>query len=108
MRVGLITALSLAAVVVVPGVAIAQTSIRELKQQNSVTVSGEVVRVWGDEFILRDRTGEMLVEAETRSIRQADLKPGDRITVVGKFDDDSFEAQSMTTARGNTIYVFDD
>jgi uncharacterized protein YdeI (BOF family) len=85
------------------------SNIRDLQRVNSVTISGEVVQVRGDEFILRDATGEMLVEAESLAIRQANLKAGDRVTVVGSYDDDnSFETFSITAGNGPVIYVFDD
>ncbi|WP_088890187.1 NirD/YgiW/YdeI family stress tolerance protein [Leptolyngbya ohadii] len=83
-------------------------SIANLQRMNSVTIAGEVVQVRGEEFILRDGTGEMLVEAESPAIRQANLKAGDRVTIAGQYDDDSFEAFSITPANGTVIYVFDD
>lgn len=83
-------------------------TIANLQRINTTTLTGEVVQVQGDEFILRDATGELLVEAEFSAIRQANLKPGDRITVAGQVDDNSFEAFSLTPANRATIYVFDD
>lgn len=109
MRLGLVSTLAFTAAFTLPVVAVAQTSIGELQQQNSVTISGEVVRVQGDDFILSDGTGQILVEAESRPIRQASLKAGDRVTVAGRYDDDtSFEAFSITPSDGQVIYVFDD
>lgn len=88
---------------------IAQTTIGNLQQQNSTTISGDVVRVQREDFILGDGTGQILVEAESRPIRQANLKEGDRVTVSGNYDDDnSFEALSLTPENGTVIYVFDD
>lgn len=88
---------------------IAQTTIGDLQRQNSMTISGDVVRVQGEDFILGDGTGQILVEAESRPIRQANLKVGDRVTVAGNYDDDnSFEAWSITPENGTVIYVFDD
>ena len=66
------------------------------------------MQVRGDEFILRDATGEMLVEAESPAIRRAKLKAGDRVTLVGHYNDDGFETFSITPANGTAIYVFDD
>jgi uncharacterized protein YdeI (BOF family) len=92
-----------------PAIATAQTTIGELQQANSVTLSGEVLRVQGDDFILSDGTGQIWVEAERRPIREAGLKVGDRVTVAGVYDDEnSFEALSITPAGGTVIYVFDD
>ncbi|MBD2463647.1 NirD/YgiW/YdeI family stress tolerance protein [Oscillatoria sp. FACHB-1407] len=113
MKLGFATTLALASALIVPATAIAQTTIGDLQRQNSVTISGEVVRVQGDDFILNDGTGQILVEAESRSIRQVNLRAGDRITVAGQYtDDNAFEALSLTPgsgeAIGEAIYVFDD
>jgi uncharacterized protein YdeI (BOF family) len=75
---------------------------------HATTLTGEVVQVQGDQFILRDATSELLVEAESAAIRQANLKAGDRVRVAGHYDDDGFEVFSITPANGTAIYVFDD
>lgn len=109
MKLGFATTLAFAAAFSTTVAAIAQTTIGDLQQANTVTLSGEVVRVQRDDFILSDGTGQILVEAETRPIRQANLQVGDRVTVAGRYDDDnSFEALSLTLTSGEVIYVFDD
>lgn len=109
MKFKLLPALVFTSVLTVPLVALAQTTIADLQQANSVTLSGEVVRVQGDDFILSDGTGQILVEAESRPIRQANLNAGDRVTVAGTYSDDNdFEAYSITPSSGETIYIFDD
>jgi uncharacterized protein YdeI (BOF family) len=108
MKLGFAAALALASTSMV-SVAIAQTTIGDLQRQNSVTIAGEVIRVQGDDFILNDGTGQILVEAESRPIRQANLQVGDRITVAGSYgDDNEFEALSLTPSNGEVIYIFDD
>lgn len=125
MRVGFATTLMLTVAISLPFVAVASplqrriaqntmpaatpSNIGDLQRLNNRTITGEVVQIWNDELILRDATGEMLVEAESLAIRQANLKAGDRVTVVGSYDDDnSFEAFSITAGNGPVIYVFDD
>lgn len=109
MKLRFATALAFAAALTVPAMAIAQTTISDLQRDNSTTISGEVVRVQGDDFILSDATGQILVEVETRPIHQANLQAGDRVTVAGRYDDDnSFEALSIMTINGEVIYIFDD
>lgn len=89
--------------------AIAQNTIGNLQRANSATISGEVIRVQRDDFILSDGTGQILVEAESSSVRQANLRVGDRVTVAGNYDEgNSFEALSITPENGTVIYVFDD
>jgi uncharacterized protein YdeI (BOF family) len=116
MKLRLLTPLALTAALTIPLIAAAplrtkaeQTSIGALQQQNSITLSGEIVRVQGDDFILSDGTGQILVEAESRPLRQANLQNGDRVSVVGQYDDDNgFEALSITPNGGSVIYIFDD
>ncbi|MBD1911345.1 MULTISPECIES: NirD/YgiW/YdeI family stress tolerance protein [unclassified Leptolyngbya] len=109
MNLGFATTLAFLATLVVPTITTAQSTIGELQQTNSVTLSGEVLRVQGDDFILSDGTGQIWVEAERRPIREAGLKAGDRVTVAGVYDDEnSFEALSITPSNGTVIYVFDD
>lgn len=108
----------LASAVSIPGIAIAQTSlpnlvaqttIGDLQRNNSVTLSGSVVRIQDDDFILDDGTGQILIEAESRPLRQANLKAGDTLTVTGRYDDDNdFDAISITLSSGEVIYIFDD
>jgi uncharacterized protein YdeI (BOF family) len=67
------------------------------------------VQVYREDFVLDDGTGQILVEAESQPLRQAKLKPGDRITVVGTYDDDNkFEAIRLQSSDGKVIPVFDD
>jgi uncharacterized protein YdeI (BOF family) len=110
MKLAFVPALAVVSALSIPALAIAQTSIGDLRQTNSVTLSGEIVRVQGDDFILSDGTGQILVEAESRPVRRANLKPGDQVTVAGTYSDDNdFEAFSITpAASGEVIYVFDD
>lgn len=100
---------ALATILSLPSVAAAQTSIQELQSTNSTSISGEVVRIYGEDFILDDGTGQILVEAERRSLRQANLEAGQQVTVVGNYDDDnSFNAISITRADGEVVQVLDD
>lgn len=106
--------LVLAAGMTVPFTAMAQTSetptgtIEELRSVNSTTIAGEIVRISGDDFILDDGTGQILVEAESRPLRRANLNVGETVTVSGTFSDDDFEAFRIVRADGETIYIFDD
>ncbi len=104
-----ISALTITSALAMSTAALAQTTIDALQQANGVTLSGEIVRIQGDEFILNDGTGQILVEAESRPLRQANLKPGDRVTVAGTYtDENDIEAYRITPASGEVIYIFDD
>ncbi len=115
----------LAAIAVIPSVVTAQantqvvaqtgtptnapTSIGNLQLANTVTISGQIVQLYSEDFILDDGTGQILVEAEDRPLRQAKFAVGERVTVNGTYDDDnSFDAMRITRANGAVVYVFDD
>ncbi|MBF2089341.1 MAG: DNA-binding protein [Synechococcales cyanobacterium K44_A2020_017] len=89
-------------------VSFAQETIRDLRSTNTLTLSGEVMRIMGDDFVLDDGTGQILVDAESYAIRQAGLSLGDTVTVTGTYDDHDFEAISITPDGGEIIYIFDD
>lgn len=89
-------------------VSFAQETIRDLRSTNTLTLSGEVMRIMGDDFVLDDGTGQILVDAESYAIRQAGLSLGDTVTVTGTYDDHDFEAISITPDAGEIIYIFDD
>lgn len=85
------------------------TSIRDLQRANTVAISGKIVQVFSEDFILDDGTGQILVEAEDRPLRQAKFAVGERVTVSGTYDDDnSLDAINITRASGEVVQVFDD
>jgi uncharacterized protein YdeI (BOF family) len=100
--------LALTAIVGAGSIAIAQSKIRDLHNANSTTITGKIVQLRDDEFIIDDGTGQLLVETEDRTLRTANLKNGETVTVKGRYDDNDFEAISITRANGQIIYVFDD
>lgn len=75
------------------------TSIGDLRVQDDVLVRirGRVVNVRDDEFLLRDRTGSVWVDTN----RRVSLNVGERVTVVGDFDDDDFDARRIIRAGGS-------
>jgi uncharacterized protein YdeI (BOF family) len=87
---------------------LAQSTIEALRSPNSVTLSGQVTQIRGDDFVLDDGTGQILVDAESRALRQVGLSIGDTVTVLGRYDDNEFEAISITPVGGETVYIFDD
>lgn len=100
---------ALATILAIPSVGIAQTTVRELQSANSTSISGEIVQIYGEDFILNDGTGQILVEAERRPLRQANLEKGERVTVTGTYDDDnSFNAISIAREDGEVVQIFDD
>ncbi|MEN9216388.1 MAG: NirD/YgiW/YdeI family stress tolerance protein [Gloeomargarita sp. HHBFW_bins_162] len=88
------------------GVAVqAQVPIRELQRHRGITITGTIRSVVGNEFILDDGTGQVIVDAGPRWYHQLNLKPGERVTVVGKYDDDDFDAYTITRSNGEVINI---
>jgi uncharacterized protein YdeI (BOF family) len=76
-----------------------RTKIGNLQVQDDVIVriQGRVVQVRDDEFLLRDRTGSVWVDTG----RRPDVTIGERVTVVGEFDDDDFDPQQIIRRGGS-------
>jgi hypothetical protein len=85
----------------------AQTPIRDLQRTSGITISGEIRSVVGNEFILDDGTGQIIVDAGPRWYHQLDLRVGERVTVVGVYDDYDFDAFSITRSSGEVIRIRD-
>jgi uncharacterized protein YdeI (BOF family) len=81
------------------------TSIAEIVPGDDIiqTISGTVVSVDEDEFILRDNTGQVLVDGVRGPGGQLDIAIGERLTVVGDLDDEDFDAQRITRADGSVV-----
>lgn len=80
--------------------------IRNLKTGRRQTIEGRVVRlVDEDDFVLRDRTGRILVEVDLDD-QLLPLRPGERVKVVGRLDRDDFDfdAERVTRPNGSVIY----
>ena len=93
---------------VIPGMTQTQTTVETLRSNNIVTLSGEVVRLMGDDFLLDDGTGQIEVDAETSAMREAAISVSTTVTVTGYYDDNEFEALTLTPNGGETITVLDD
>lgn len=85
----------------------AQTSIGDLQQNSGLTIAGTISNVVGNEFILEDGTGEIIVDAGPRWYHQINLTQGEQVTVVGEYDDDDFDAYSITRSNGEEILIRD-
>lgn len=86
-------------------VAQAQVSIRDLQRNAGVSISGQIRSVVGNEFILDDGTGQIIVDAGPRWYREINLSAGEQVTVVGEYDDDDFDAYQITRRNGEVIQI---
>ncbi|MFQ3618258.1 MAG: NirD/YgiW/YdeI family stress tolerance protein [Cyanobacteriota bacterium] len=79
--------------------------IGDLRRYQGITITGTVQSIVGNEFLLRDNTGEIIVDAGPRWYHQIHLSPGERVTVVGEYDDDDFDAFRITRESGEVIVI---
>ncbi len=103
---GFIVSALTATLVGVSGVMVqAQTPIGELQRTRGMTISGEIISVVGNEFILSDGTGEIIVDAGPLWYHQLNLQQGERVTVTGEYDDYDFDAYSIVRGNGERIQI---
>jgi hypothetical protein len=100
----LATIVSAVTVVGVPGIQ-AQVPIRELQKNRGITVSGVIRSVVGNDFVLDDGTGQIIVDAGPRWYHQLNFTPGERVTVVGEYDGDELDAFTITRSNGDVMQI---
>lgn len=87
--------------------AIAQVPIGELGREPGTTISGTVRAVFGNEFILDDGTGQVIVDAGPHWYHTVILREGEHLTVVGEYDDYDFDAYRIIRRNGEVIFIQD-
>lgn len=102
-----LTALTAGASLIFPNLAKAQTAIEKLQQRSDgTTVSGEIVSVVGNNFVLDDGTGQIIVDAGPRWWQEINLDTGEEVTVTGELDrGGEMDAYSIQRADGSTIEI---
>ncbi|MBW4466525.1 MAG: DNA-binding protein [Pegethrix bostrychoides GSE-TBD4-15B] len=105
MKLLILSALAFVMPAIEASIAQAQVSIRELQNSSETSISGEIRSIVGNEFILDDGTGQIIVDAGPRWYHQLNLTSGERITVVGEYDDDDFDAYTITRDSGEVIQI---
>ncbi len=102
-----LAAMAAGVTLIIPDIAIAQTSIEELQQRSEgITVSGEITSVVGNDFVLNDSTGEIIVDAGPRWWQEINLAPGEEVTVTGELGrGGELDAYSITRGDGSTIEI---
>ena len=90
----------------IPTLGQAQTNIGDLQQTRGTTVSGKVTSVVGNNFILEDDTGEVIVDAGPRWWREVNLSPGEEVTVTGEMGKGGeLDAYSINRSNGSRIEI---
>jgi hypothetical protein len=88
-----------------PEVTAQNVPIGNLRRHQGITITGTVQSIVGNEFLLRDNSGEIIVDAGPRWYHQINLSPGERVTVVGEYDDYDFDAFRITRENGEVIVI---
>lgn len=86
-------------------IAQASVSIQSLQQTAGVSITGQVRSVMGNEFVLDDGTGQIIVDAGPRWYHTISVSVSERLTVVGSYDDDDFDAYTITRGNGEVIQI---
>ena len=89
------------------GPSLAQTPIRDLQRNAAILITGEIRSVVGNEFILDDGTGQIIVDAGPVWYHQLTFRQGERVTVFGEYDDYDFDAFTITRSNDEVIYIRD-
>jgi hypothetical protein len=92
-------------VLTIAPVAQAQVSIRDLQRNLGIYLVGEVRSVSGNKFILDDGTGQIMVDAGPSWYQPIDIAVGEKVKVVGKYDDFEFDAYSIIRRDGEVIQI---
>ena len=103
MRSKLVTILTSVLLVLGAQAGTAQTPIRDLQRTPGLTIAGEIRSIVGNEFILDDGTGQIIVDAGPLWYHQLDLSQGEQVTVVGVYDDYDFDAFMIMRSNGEEI-----
>ncbi len=83
----------------------AQVTIRDLQRTAGLTISGQIRAVVGNEFILDDGTGQVIVDAGPRWYHQLNLRQGERVMVVGEYEGYDFDAFTITRENGEILQI---
>ncbi len=97
--------LLLAALVVAAAPALADTPIGDLHANPGVRITGTVTHVFGNEFVLEDDTGHVLVDTGPEWYRSHDFAVGEPLTVIGEMDDGDFDAFTVIRQDGSELTV---
>jgi len=86
------------------GPAFAQTPIGSLAP-GGVTIQGTVTDVFGNRFVLQDASGRTLVHGGPERHLRLDIRPGERLTVIGRPDRGGFDAFTIRRENGQEIVI---
>lgn len=80
--------------------ALAPAPITAMKAGEAAAVKGEVTDVFGNRFVVSDGTGKALVDTGPSGEGRDLVKPGETVTVQGRFDRGQLRAAVLSHADG--------
>lgn len=101
MRLSIVVAGLAAGTIAVKG----EVPIGQLAARNGVEIAGTVRHVFGNEFVLEDATGSVLVDTGPEWFEQRRFSVGERLVVRGEMDDGDLDAFSITHADGTVTTI---
>ncbi len=85
-----------------------EVNINQLQSSYGITISGTITSVVGNDFIIQDNTGEIIVDAGPVWYHDLNLKPGQQVRVTGKYDGYELDAFQISFDNGEVIKIRDD
>ncbi|USR90900.1 DNA-binding protein [Phormidium yuhuli AB48] len=103
MRVSLTILATSALLASITPASLAQVPIESVTQGRGVTISGTVRCIVGNDFILDDGTGEIIVDAGPLRWHRLDLQQGEQVTVLGRPGEHDFDAIQIIRSNGEVL-----
>ena len=84
---------------------VAPVAISALKPSAAIAAKGEVAEIYGNKFIVQDGSGKALVETGRAGEGGTLVKPGEAVTVQGRFENGFLHAVLITRPDGSRVVV---
>lgn len=85
--------------------ALAQAPIASLNQADDIVIEGRVTDIFGNKFVLADDSGRILVETGPHWFTRIDVRPGERLRVIGRAEGAGFDAFRIVREDGREIHI---
>ncbi|MCG6134564.1 MAG: DNA-binding protein [Nostoc sp. LLA-1] len=91
----------------IPEVVAQTTRIVDLQRPQGMTITGRVESIVGNNFVLNDGSGRIIVDAGPRWWHRINLSQGEQVTVTGELGSrgDEFDAFTITRADKSVVNI---
>jgi len=83
--------------------AMAQVAIDQIRTEG-ISIKGTVADIFGDKFVLEDKSGRILVQTGPAGPQAAPVKSGETVTVIGVPGDRTFDARKILRENGEIAF----